>query len=119
MKHRDYVADQEARDSDFRAARAALRPAHDFQRALIEARHAACLTQRQLAERLGTKQSVVARMESGLHPPRLDTLYALATALGVEFTVSPSAGLAVHVCGAAARQRRRAHAVSTPSVAAG
>jgi transcriptional regulator with XRE-family HTH domain len=93
MKHRDYVAAREARDPAFKAAREALRPEYERQRALIQARIAAGLTQQELAERLGTSQSVVARLESGKHPPRLDTLIAVATALGAQFSIAPGHGL--------------------------
>jgi len=39
-------------------------------KALIQARTSANLTQKQVAERMGTTQSVVARMESGKPLPR-------------------------------------------------
>ena len=93
MKHRDYVAAREARDPAFKAAREALRPDYERQRALIQARLAAGLTQQELAERLGKSQSVVARLESGKHPPRLDTLIAVANALGARFSIAPGQGL--------------------------
>src|SRR5437762_246112 len=72
MRHRDYVAEREARDPAFKAAREALRPQREWQRALIRARIKAGLTQHQLAERLGTKQSAIARWESGRVCPTVD-----------------------------------------------
>jgi transcriptional regulator with XRE-family HTH domain len=48
------------------------------------ARREAGLTQRALAERVGTTQSAVARWEAGADSPRLDTLAALLRACGVE-----------------------------------
>ena len=50
-------------------------------RELIKARLRAGLTQQQLAERMGTKQSVIARIEAGRPLPSLRTLqrYAQAT----------------------------------------
>ena len=96
MKHEEYVAQRAARDPAFRAAREASQPLYEFQRALITARLAAGLTQRQLAERMGTGQSVIARIEGGEHPPRLDTLQKWAAACKAEFTIRPDAPLSVH-----------------------
>jgi DNA-binding XRE family transcriptional regulator len=50
----------------------------------LQARHAQGLTQAQLAEKIGTSQSAVARMESGrgAHSPSLATLTKYAQALG-------------------------------------
>lgn len=46
------------------------------------------LSQRELAERLGTTQSAVARLEAGNVSPTLPTLDKVAEALGVELVVS-------------------------------
>ena len=43
------------------------------------------LTQTQLAERVGTQQSVIARLESGKHPVEVKMLYRIADALGVSW----------------------------------
>src|SRR5947207_3346512 len=96
MKHEEYVAQRAARDPAFRAAREASQPLYEFQRALIAARLAAGLTQRQLAERMGTGQSVIARIEGGGHPPRLDTLQKWAAACKAKSTIKPDAPLSVH-----------------------
>lgn len=48
------------------------------------ARRAAGLTQRELAERVGTTQSAVARWEAGAESPRVDTLSSLLRACGFE-----------------------------------
>ena len=45
------------------------------------------ISQAQLASRIGTKQPAVARIESGQGNPRLDTLAALARALGATVRV--------------------------------
>ena len=95
MKHRDYVAERELRDPAFRAAREASQAAFAFQLALVRARLDAGLTQRQLAERLGTTQSAVARWENGDVVPRLDTLLKLADVLDTAFTIAPHRGLLV------------------------
>ena len=50
----------------------------------LKARAAACITQAEVAERIGTTQSAVARLESGRgkHSPSLATLQKYARALG-------------------------------------
>lgn len=48
------------------------------------ARAGAGLSQRELAERAGTSQPAVARLESGLVSPTIDTLRRLAAAAGFE-----------------------------------
>ena len=48
------------------------------------ARLDAGLTQQQLAERVGTTQSAIARWESGADTPRLDSLAGLLRACGFE-----------------------------------
>ncbi len=88
MKHRDYVAERLARDPEFREAWEAIEPEYQRARALIGARVAAGLTQAQLAQRLGMAQSAVARIESGRHPPKLDTLQAIAAATGATFAIA-------------------------------
>jgi len=49
-----------------------------------EARHRAALSQRELAERAGTAQSVVGRIESGQSSPTVETLANLLDAAGFE-----------------------------------
>ena len=53
---------------------------------MLAARHAAGLTQAQIAERMGTKAPAVTRLEnalaSGKHSPSLDTLRKYAAAVG-------------------------------------
>ena len=59
-----------------------LGPVYALVGAMVEARHEAGLTQRQLAERMGTTQSVVARLENAHHMPSLDLVTRYAAALG-------------------------------------
>nr|WP_184013393.1 helix-turn-helix transcriptional regulator [Glaciimonas immobilis] len=58
---------------------------------ILAARKAAGLTQAQIAERMGTKATAVARLESALasgkHSPSLSTLRKYATALGKRLEV--------------------------------
>jgi DNA-binding XRE family transcriptional regulator len=45
------------------------------------------LSQRELAELVGTTQSAIARLEAGGRPPRIDTLLRIAEALDCELSV--------------------------------
>jgi predicted transcriptional regulator len=45
------------------------------------------LSQRQLAELVGTTQSAIARLERGGRPPRIDTLLRIAEALDCDLVV--------------------------------
>lgn len=51
-------------------------------RELISARARAGLSQAEVAQRMGTRQSVIARLESGRHPPSLRTVQRYAQAVG-------------------------------------
>ena len=56
--------------------------------AVIGARIHAGLTQEELAERMGTSQSAIARLESGRSRPSTTTLAKLAAATGTKLRVS-------------------------------
>jgi ribosome-binding protein aMBF1 (putative translation factor) len=45
------------------------------------------MSQRELAERCGTTQSAIARLERGGRPPRIDTLLNIADALDCDLVV--------------------------------
>ena len=55
---------------------------------LIEARTKAHLSQAEVAERMGTSQSTIARLESGAAKPTLSTLERFAEATGTRVRVS-------------------------------
>lgn len=69
-------------DPEYREAYARVSPEMDLAFQIAEARHRAGLTQAQLADRLHTKQSVVARWESGRARPSTRTLERIAAATG-------------------------------------
>lgn len=84
------IADLKARwmsDPAFRAGYEAADAEFAVIEALINARKAANLSQAQLAERLGTTQSAIARLESGMVEPRLGTLRKYAEATGTRLHV--------------------------------
>ena len=63
-------------------ADAATRAEFETARELVAARAQAGLSQAQVAERMGTTQSTVARLESGKRPPSLRTVQRYAQAVG-------------------------------------
>lgn len=54
---------------------------------VAEQRVAKGLSQRELAELVGTTQSAIARLERGGRPPRIDTLLRIAEALDCDLVV--------------------------------
>lgn len=79
------IAEREATDPEYKRLREETKPQLEFRRALIGARLAAGLTQKELAAKMDTKQSAIARLEAGTRAPNLDTLLRLAVVLGVDF----------------------------------
>ena len=67
-------------DREVRSAYDALADEFDLAHELIAARVRAGLTQAEVAERMGTTQSVVARLESGAQMPSVNTLLKFAKA---------------------------------------
>lgn len=70
------------RDPAFHREYGALAEEFAIAQELIKARTRAGLTQAQVAKRMGTTQSVVARLESGAAKPSLSTLVRYAKATG-------------------------------------
>jgi len=76
------------KDSAYRKAYDDLEEEFALMDALIQARLAAGLTQAQLAKRMKTTQSVIARLESGQSQPSTRTLARLASATGTRLRIS-------------------------------
>lgn len=77
MKDQEYRREYEALDEEFAMIRA-----------LIDARVQAGLTQEQLAEKMETSQSTIARLESGRTMPSGRTLSRYAKATGTKLRIS-------------------------------
>ncbi|MFM5894089.1 MAG: helix-turn-helix domain-containing protein [Novosphingobium sp.] len=77
FKDPDFVRDYDALEEEFALAAA-----------LIKARADAGLTQEELAQRMGTTQSAIARLEGGKSRPSTTTLAKLAKATGTRLRVS-------------------------------
>jgi transcriptional regulator with XRE-family HTH domain len=81
-------------DADYREAYEALGEEFNLARVLIEARTAAGLSQAQLARRMKTSQSYIARLEGGKVRPSTDALerfaHATRTRLRIVFEPHPA-----------------------------
>gem|GEM_PF-322855 len=87
MKLKDFLKEELANPA-VKAAYDALEGEYALARALIEARHLGGLTQAELAERMHTTQSTVARWESGKHLPSCQTLQRIARATNTDLRVA-------------------------------
>lgn len=74
-------------DPEYRAARAEVSPEMDLAFAMAEARHNAKLSQAEVAERIGTSQSMVARWETGKSAPSTTSLRRFAEATGTHLRI--------------------------------
>jgi len=83
----EHVRELIAADPELQAEYERLAPRWEAITALIRARLAEGLTQRQLADRMGVSQAVVSRLESAEHSPRLESLQRAADALGYDLEV--------------------------------
>ena len=75
------VRDKMMQDPEVARAYEQMKPEFEVSEALIEARLKAELTQSEVAKRMHTTQSVVARLESGRRLPSLQTIYRYAHAV--------------------------------------
>ena len=94
--HRSAVVSRPAGDPNSRAAGDDRRPRAAFHQELVEARLAAGLTQAELAAKVTTTQSAIARLEGGTITPTVETLSRLADVLGLRFEIAPRLGLEAH-----------------------
>jgi len=74
-------------DADTRASYDAMADEFNMARELIAARSRAGLTQGDVAQRMGTTQSVIARLEGGGRMPSLRTVQRYAQAVGARAVV--------------------------------
>lgn len=81
-KKRAFEADPELYD-EYKA----LAPEYELIKQIIQARTEQNLTQRELADKIGIKQSNISRLESGNYNPSLDFLKKIASGLGKELHI--------------------------------
>jgi DNA-binding XRE family transcriptional regulator len=81
------ITDQWKKDPEYKKEYESLKAEFALARELIHARARAHLTQAEVAKRMGTTQSVVARLESGTKSMNLRTLEKYAEATGSHLRV--------------------------------
>jgi ribosome-binding protein aMBF1 (putative translation factor) len=78
---------EELKDPDFKAEFDRQQPEFAVINAIIEARRKKGVTQKELAQRIGTKQSVISRLESGRANPSISFLKKFAKALNSKLEI--------------------------------
>lgn len=76
------------KDPEFKAEYDRLGPEYEIIEAIIKKRIEKNISQKQLAEKMGTKQSALSRLESGNYNPSLAFLKKVATALDAKLSIS-------------------------------
>lgn len=87
MKDFEELKQEWLKDPAFKQAYLDMQPEFELACTLIAARAQAKLTQAEVAARMGTTQSVVARLESGRTLPSIKSLYKYANAVGAKPTI--------------------------------
>jgi predicted transcriptional regulator len=83
---KNYLA-QQMEDPAFAAEYEAQRPEYEAIRAVIAARLACNMTQKELAKKTGIRQSNISRIENGSASPTIDTLARIAAGLGKQLKI--------------------------------
>lgn len=78
---------QQLNDPEFAAEYEAQRPEYEAIRAVIAARLECHMTQKELAEKTGIRQSNISRIENGSSSPTIETLSRIAAGLGKQLKI--------------------------------
>ena len=88
MTNYDEFFAQQMQDAEVREEYEALAPQYEIIRAIIKARTEQHITQKELAERTGLRQSNISRLESGNYNPSIEFLAKVAKGLGMTLHVT-------------------------------
>jgi transcriptional regulator with XRE-family HTH domain len=88
MKLQEFIDEHVMSDPEWRDAYDDADATREAARAIVRARMAAGLSQAELAERAGTAQAVISRIERGVVSPSLDTFGKIARGLGLRPVVT-------------------------------
>ena len=87
MKKFDDYLNQQLENAEFRKEYENMQPEFDVIRALVEARAAKNMTQKQLAERTGINQADISKLENGTRNPSINLLKRLAEGLDMALKI--------------------------------
>lgn len=87
MNH-DEVKKQLLQNSEVQKEYENLKVLYDIKHEIIRLRLEQGLSQKELAEKINTKQSAISRLESGEYNPSIELLAKVANALGKELQIS-------------------------------
>jgi DNA-binding XRE family transcriptional regulator len=90
MKNIDDLKKNLLQDGAFKKAYDSLESEYELSRSIIQARQSKSMTQAQLAEKVGVKREMIARLESGTSNPTVGTVQRVARALGKELKLVTS-----------------------------
>jgi predicted transcriptional regulator len=79
--------EQQMDDPEFAEEYEAMRPEYEAIRAVIAARLECNMTQKELAEKTGIRQSNISRIENGTSSPTVDTLARIAAGMGKQLKI--------------------------------
>ena len=79
----DFVAEQK-KNPEFKKEYDALEPEFSIVQAMLDARKASGLTQKELADKTGIAQGDISKLENGSANPSLKTLQRLAAGMGMQ-----------------------------------
>ena len=85
-KFEDFLNEQ-LKDPEFKKEFEALQPERAIIQAIIDARKASGLTQKELSERTGIAQSDISKIENGNANPSINTLQRLAKGMGMRLRI--------------------------------
>ena len=86
MKFREHLKEM-MEDEDFRKEYETLQPQYEVVQQIISAREELHITQKDLAERTGIRQSNISRLERGNYNPSVEFLRKIAKGLGKELHI--------------------------------
>ena len=86
MKFREHLKEM-MEDEDFRKEYETLQPQYEVVKQIISAREELHITQKDLAERTGIRQSNISRLERGNYNPSVEFLRKIAKGLGKEMHI--------------------------------
>ena len=87
MKTLKEFKDEQMQDVEFVKEYEAIQPELDVIRAIVDARTSQNMTQKELAERTGTNQADISKLENGTRNPSVNLLKRLAEGLGMALKI--------------------------------